>query len=530
MNRTVGNSHIDIRVETPEAETPVKAIGYPLRVAGIDIGSNAIRAQVVEFSTPQRYSPVMEERFPVRLGHGVFLHGKLDERAVQAAIEAMKSIREGFDRFSPVKYRAVATSAVREASNGRDFLDRIRAETGIDLDIITGSEEARLVHLAVKKRISLTNRQWILVDLGGGSVEVSLADDSGILWSESHTMGSVRLLEELSISADEPGRFQKLLEEYISTLKIPSVARYKKPSGMIGTGGNIDELARLAGCRPDRDGVSAMNPSDLRAVIDMLSRMSFRQRVESLGLKEDRADVILPAGMVYDRIAGLIEAKIILVPHVGVKEGILYDLVDELTTHDAREQRQEEQTLEGAVNLGRRYFFDEQHSVHVAGLAVSLFDQTREVHALGVSEKKYLIAAAVLHDVGAYISYKKHHKHSLYVISNSELPGFSEHEMLIIANIARYHRKSEPKNVHELFQALTRTEQETVVKLAALLRVADALDREHTQCVHNVTAQVERQSLVIELHGVGELRLERWALQKKDQLFDRAFGLKVRVR
>jgi len=517
---------------TEPQPVPGKAVdlGFPLRVACVDIGSNAIRAQVAEFDSTVNYRLVMEERYRVRLGHGVFLHGKLDERAVEAAIEAMKSVRAAIDRLSPVKYRAVATSAVREASNGQLFMDRVRNEAGIGLEIITGSEEARLVHLAVKKRISLINRQWILVDLGGGSVEVSLVDDSGILWSESHIMGSVRLLEELSISAEEPGRFQKLLEDYISTLKIPSVARYNKPAGMIGTGGNIEELARLAGSRPDRDGVSAMSPSDLRAVIGTLSRMPFKQRVESLGLKEDRADVILPAGMVYDRIAGLIEAKIILVPHVGVKEGILYDLVEELTTHDAREQRQEDQTLSGAVNLGRRYFFDEQHSVHVARLAVSLFDQLRELHGLGENEKKYLLAAGVLHDVGTYISYKKHHKHSLYVIFNSELPGFSEHEMLITANIARYHRKSEPKSVHELYQALTRAEQEAVVKLAALLRVADALDREHTQNVHNVSALVDRQYLALELHGVGEMRLERWALRKKDQLFSRAFGLKVRVR
>ncbi len=271
---------------------------------------------------------------------------------------------------------------------------------------------------------------------------MALVDDRGIRWIESHTMGSVRLLEELAGAGEEPGRFSRLLTEYIATLRLPSFGAGKRPSAFIATGGNIEALAKLAGAPSRLDGVAALPLADLRRTIETLSRLSYRERIEQLGLREDRADIILPAALLYERLALLADAREILVPFVGIKEGIVLDLVDDLATHRAHEDRATQLAYEGAIALGRRYLFDEGHATHVARLASSIFDQLKERHGLSDDDRRVLLAAAVLHDIGSFVSSKRHHKHTLYLVSQSELPGFAPREILLVANVARYHREA----------------------------------------------------------------------------------------
>ncbi|HYH81969.1 MAG TPA: Ppx/GppA phosphatase family protein [Longimicrobium sp.] len=503
---------------------------FPLRVAAVDVGSNAIRFLVGEFRALGEYEVLEEERVAVRLGHDVFLSGRLTPEAMNAAVEAIKRFRGRMDALGIDHYRAVATSATRESRNGPEMVARVRREAGIELEVITGHEEARLVYVAVANRVPMGDDKWITVDVGGGSVEVSLVDASGILWSESHVMGSVRLLEELSGAGDDPGRFQRLLREYAATLQIPIIAQHWNPRGTIATGGNAESLARLAGANPGRGRVAAVPVQTLRGVMEMLSRLSFRQRVDQLGLREDRADVILPAGMIYERVASLAGAAEVLVPAVGLKDGLLIDLAEDVASHQAHEDRKDRQAVAGAMAIGRRYMFDEGHAQQVVRLSASLFDQLQKVHGLGPAERRMLLAAAALHDIGAFVGYKKHHKHSLYLIANSEVPEFTPREIEIIANVARYHRKGVPAEHHIAFTALPEDERQRVVKLASLLRIADALDREHLQAVTAVTARVTRgKKLKLEVEGEGDLLLERWALRRKSDLFTSTFGLEVEL-
>ena len=500
--------------------------GFPLRVACVDMGSNAIRFVASEFASEADAVRLASDRSPIRLGHGVYLSGRLGAGAMDGAVAALKGYREQMEALGVRSYRAVATSAVRESSNGDAFVERIRSEAGIELEVISGSEEARLVHLAVARRIPLGTRQWLLVDLGGGSVEVSLVDANGTFWSESHTMGSVRLLEELTDAGDDPGRFRRLLEEYISILHVPPAAQHRKVAGYIATGGNIETLAKLGGF-PDEDGVTTLPVETLRAVIEQLARLSFRQRVDELGLREDRADVVLPAALVYERLAELCGADAIIVPHVGIKEGVLFDLVNRLSHHRDHEDRQERDVLLGAVTIGRKYLFDEDHARHVARLAASIFDQTRPLHDLESADRKILTAAALLHDIGQFVSYKGHHKHSLYLISNTELPNFTQREMELVANVARYHRKGDPASHHPHFESLGDADKQRVMRLSALLRLAASLDREH---VRHVEVRVGDSEVTLWLEGAGDLLVEGWSLKKKSQLFTKVFGRKVRLR
>ncbi|MFC1575409.1 HD domain-containing protein [Gemmatimonadota bacterium] len=272
-----------------------------------------------------------------------------------------------------------------------------------------------------------------------------------------------------------------------------------------------------------------MAVSDLGSVIDLLSRLSFHERMSQLGLREDRADVILPAAIVYQHLAQQAGVDEILVPGVGVKEGILLDLVDDLVSHRSHEVRQEQQLTKAAISLGRRFMFDESHGLQVARLSLSLFDQLQELHKLGEHERRLLLSAAILHDAGAFISRKGHHRHSLYVLSRSELPGLSPTDMLMVANMARYHRKSGPREAHPEFMRLSERNRDRTTRLSAILRVADALDRSHLQNVDSVQASLKKKELTLTLDGQGDFLLERWALSQKKDLFENTFGLTVSV-
>ncbi len=503
--------------------------GFPFRVGCVDTGSNAIRFLAAEFTGPTEFETLAYQRVPVRLGHQVFLTGQLAPKAMEGAVEAFASFRDQMKGLELDGFRAVATSAVREAKNGFELVGRILEETGIVLEMISGSEEARLVHLAVANRVDLSGGQWILTDLGGGSVEVSLVDDMGMMWSESHTMGSVRLLEELSEAGPDSPGYQRLLSDYVSTLRIPFPAQYWVPAGFVATGGNIEALADLAGIQRDPLGVGTLPVKDLRSAIDLLARLSYRERMTQLGLRQDRADVILPAAIVYHHLARLASAEEIRVPGVGVKEGILVDLVDDLISHTTHEVRREQQLTKAAISFGRRFMFDEAHGLHVGKLALSIFDQTQDLHGLGTQDRRLLLAASILHDIGAFVGHKRHHKHSLYILSHSELPGLSSKEMLMVANIARYHRKNIPRDHHPDFIRLSEENQKRTTILASILRVADALDRSHFQSVHEVKVSWGKREMKVELVGEGDLLLERWAVSRKKTLFGKTFGREVTI-
>jgi exopolyphosphatase/guanosine-5'-triphosphate,3'-diphosphate pyrophosphatase len=302
-------------------------MSFPLRVASIDVGSNALRLLAAEFADGQHFSSLAYERAPVRLAQGVFVSGRLAPAVIQPALQALAGFQRRLQSLGIEHYRAVGTSALRESADAAEFVGRVQSELGLELEVISGFEEARLVHLAVLHRMRLGRKLWMLADVGGGSVELSLVDDEGIVWSETHTMGTVRLLEELSQAGAEPARFSRLLEQYIATLSIPPRLRHRSLAGFIATGGNIGSLLRLAGDHATRDGVGVVSVARLGKIARQLSRMSVAERVEQLGLRTDRADVILPAAMLYGRLAELAGTEQILVPRVGLREGLVLDVV-----------------------------------------------------------------------------------------------------------------------------------------------------------------------------------------------------------
>jgi exopolyphosphatase/guanosine-5'-triphosphate,3'-diphosphate pyrophosphatase len=311
--------------EADETEVGHHTPHFPLRLAALDIGSNAIRYLAAEFADHRRFAEIESYRFPVRLGHDVFTTGGLLPPAVDAVTECVNTFRRRISDLGIDAYRAVATSALRESSNSAEVIDRIRFETGIDLEAITGGEEARLVWVAVRNRMRLGRGRWLLADLGGGSVEISVITEEAIVATESTRIGAVRLLEEGSAGAKDAAEFRQLVERRVATLELPP-GQERPFQGLILTGGNAEALAAVLQARPDRDGVPELAAAQLKAAIDKLLSMSVAERIEIFGMRPDRADVIVPATIIFDRIAELAGVRTVHIPCVGVKEGLLVDL------------------------------------------------------------------------------------------------------------------------------------------------------------------------------------------------------------
>jgi exopolyphosphatase / guanosine-5'-triphosphate,3'-diphosphate pyrophosphatase len=297
---------------------------FPARLAAIDIGSNAIRMLAAEFSDATTYRALKVGRLPVRLGHEVFDSGELTSATMQSAVKGLRTFKEAIAALSVAQHRAVATSAVRDSRNGAELLERARTDAGIIIEVISGAEEARLVHLAVRNRVPLGRDDWVLADLGGGSLEVSRIDHDRVLATETYPVGSVRLLEHLGQDFDAED-VRRVIEERLSTMREDMLVA--ATNRFIATGGNIEAVARLAGARYDDRRVFVLEVDRLREITQQLAGLSYEQRIAQLGLREDRADVILPAAIVYEWLAVKVGAHSILVPAVGVKEGVLWDTI-----------------------------------------------------------------------------------------------------------------------------------------------------------------------------------------------------------
>jgi exopolyphosphatase / guanosine-5'-triphosphate,3'-diphosphate pyrophosphatase len=298
---------------------------FPTRLAAIDIGSNAIRMLAAEFTDATTYRTLEAHRLPVRLGHDVFTTGELTAATIHAAVGGLMNFGRRLQALSVVKTRAVATSAVRDSRNGVDLLEQARIDAGITIDVISGKEEAQLVHLAVRSRVLLGSNHWVLADLGGGSLEVSQIDHDQVLSTATYPVGAVRLLEHLGSDLN-PDEVRRVVEERTSTM--PSSLLKTPPGRFIATGGSIEALARLAGAKYDDRRVFNLGIDRLREITRQLGSLSVEQRITQLGLREDRADVIFPAAIVYEWLAARLEADSIVVPGVGVKEGVLWDIVE----------------------------------------------------------------------------------------------------------------------------------------------------------------------------------------------------------
>jgi len=496
-------------------------------ISAIDVGSNAIRMVVGRVNSDQDQVEAIENiRIPVRLGQDVFSIGYIGEPTMQAALDAFLRFHKIADQFEVKHTRAVATSAMREAENSQTLIDRIAQQTGIQVEIIGGDEEARLVHLAVAKAINLDHKKAVLIDIGGGSIEVAILRGDKIIRTESYDIGTVRLLRSLDDQAQRS--FRVLLKEYTESVRrhIKRELGKLKLDLCIGTGGNVEEMGNLRKKIFKRDSNHFITVSELETLNEKLSNMSVDRRMKKFNLKPDRADVIVPAAMALLMIAHEANVKEIQIPGVGLKDGVLWDMMPiSFRSHLPRR----EQAWTSATRLGQKYQFDGEHGIRVAKTAHSLFDQTLVLHNLEAGERLLLEIASILHDIGHFIGALNHDQHGYYILNNSPLIGLDERQQDMIANIVRTHRKTAPTNDDEYLKSLTEKDQSIVSQLCALLRLADAIEISHTSRIQEVKLKNAKARWQLELVGEGNLLLERWALEKRKALFEDVFGIRLEV-
>jgi exopolyphosphatase / guanosine-5'-triphosphate,3'-diphosphate pyrophosphatase len=520
------------------------------RFAAVDVGSNALRLRVVEAFAPSHRPKALPPlpsappiaaspdaaaapwrdlatlRAPVRLGAEVFVSGRLAPASIGQACDALREFRAEMDRAKVDAYRAIATSAVREAKNGATLVERARREAGIELETIEGIEEARLIQLAVTRRVAIGDRRALLVDVGGGSTELTLLDRGETAFTMSLPLGTVRMLEAYLKGAKtiDTAR-ERLVEEVVDRALGEALPKIGAVDVLVGTGGNVDTLFELC---PARGSQRAIDVAAARALFRKMCGMSAGERRDAWQLRPDRADTIVPAAAIFLRIAAALKRTTILAPGVGLAAGILEEIVDKFF-HVWDAAGEAEHILEACARLGRHYHFDEAHARCVCRFATQLFDDLLAMHAFNDRDRVLLRAAATLHDVGDYVHYSGHHKHSYYLIAHADIMGLTPEERAIVSNIARYHRKGPPDTTHANFRELSKEARGKVRGLAAILRIADALDREHKQKIEGVRAAIDRGAgrVTLFLSGAKDRELEEWTVGAKATLWREEYDLDV---
>jgi len=510
-------------------------------LAAIDIGTNSFHLIVVRVKEDGNFEIIDREKEVIRLGEGSAGDIKIIKpEAFKRAFDALKRFKGIADSHNAI-IRAVATSAVREAHNKNDFMEQVFAKTGINIEIISGIEEARLIYLGVLKAVPVFDKKILAIDIGGGSTEFLIGKKGEPVFSVSMKIGAVRLTQkffpDFQVNKDRINDCSDWIEGEL--YQPANTIKKKKFQVCVGSSGTIMSAGLMISALKNNSssGNGILNnfvftKEELYEIEkEVLSRKTVEKRKKIPGIDDKRAEII-PAGIIIlSTIFKLFELDKITISGYALREGIIIDI---LQKHHADQSKPGFENIrkQSINNLSKSCRNDTSHGKHVAKLSLQLFDQLKDLHKLDDECREYLEAAAILHDVGYHISHANHHRHSFYIIRNSELLGFNENEINIIAHTARYHRKSHPKSGHHEFKALPTEIQTIIKKLAAILRIADSFDRTHRKLISGLEAFVKNESVEILLHCSSSTKpdIELWNLERRKGLFEEVFDKKVIVK
>ena len=506
-----------------------------MRIAAVDMGSNSLHMVIVDVARSGGFQVIDRVKDMVRLGSAL-PEGHIPEPVIRQALNVLKGYSGLAATRGVDKILAVATSAIREADNGGDFLKRVGRETRIWARAISGEEEARLIYLAVHNSVRLEGKRALLVDIGGGSVEIAVGSAGKIELAASEKLGVLRL-KELHGRHDplSPGE-ERRIEEQVARAISPH-ARAIRRLGFrhaVGTSGTILALGALArtaetGRRPEslhHVVVKAETIADLRR---RLTRLDLRARTRLPGLDPDRADVLHIGAVLLDTLLTQMKVRELLLCEWALREGLLLDYIQSHPRTLARAEAYPDVRRRSVVELAERCLYDEPHARHVCATATALFDATRRLHRLGNEDRAILEHASLLHDIGHHISHNRHHIHTGYLILNGGLRGFDPQEIDLIANVARYHRRALPRRKHPSFGSLTGAFRRKARLLAGMLRVADGLDRSHRQHVRPVAIRCNPTGLRILVRAQGDGELEIWEARRRAMLLETCLGRSVTI-
>jgi exopolyphosphatase / guanosine-5'-triphosphate,3'-diphosphate pyrophosphatase len=505
----------------------------PEHFAVMDVGSNAIRWQIAAVDQPKHYRVLAQDRQSVRMGRDVFRTGKLNPQSADGALKVLASFKSAADRYRVKAMRAIGTSALREARDGRRFLRRAHA-LGVPLEVLSEKDEARLISLGIMSGLRFHLPLGLFLDIGGGSVEMSLADPKNIFCLFSVPLGAVRLTEQF-LAADPPASKEiKSLRQHARARIEPLARRVAKEKFTMafGSGGTVTALAetetRSAGDGKAESLIVLRRPR-LKALLDLLTTRSTRERAEMITGDPKRADIIIAGGLVLHEFMSEVGLDYLFVSRRGLRDGLMVDL---LQRHykGSGDWYPDAERADSLEQVCQKYFYDAAHTQQVSQLALNLFYQLQRLHKLPETYASILHAAAMLHDIGLFIGGPKHHKHSYYLIKSSGMKSFNKLDLELVANIARYHRKAHPSQKHLAFSQLTPANQDVVRKLSSILRVADALDFRREARVESVNGSLQNaKAVTLSVASAANVNDEiAWAA-KKGKLIQEVFNVELSI-
>lgn len=510
---------------------------YSARVVGlIDVGTNSARLMVVRLNPNRSYTIINQHKVMVRLGEGEFLKGRLQPEAIDRTVLVLKRFVEMAGNLGAEDFWAVATSATRDAENRQVFLDRVREEADLDIKVISGLEEARLIYLGVSSGFHLGDRTALFIDIGGGSTEAVLGNQFEFFSLDSMRLGAIRL-KNMFLGEDtgevSPERYS-ILRQHVRNSALRTIQRVRKEEIdlTIGSSGTIENLydmvqknspGKKKDAKPDTE---VMNIKEMERVIQMMCSMNLRERVKIPGMNPERADIIIPGAAILHTLMEEMGLQEIHVSRRSLRNGLLHDYLLRgkfgYLEKEARLSVREQSVLQ----LGRSCGFNETHARHISDLALEIFDSAGEsgLHLLNDSRRELLKYSALLHDVGMFLSFSNHHAHTCYIIKNAELLGFNNSEIALMASTAFYHSKKYPKKKHPEFSSLDSDSQKAVRILSMFLSIAESLDRTHHQLVKGAYFIMEEGKPLLVIKAVKGSEIELWALESHQEYFRKVFG------
>ena len=503
----------------------------PVHIAAIDAGSNAVRLSVARAYSALDIEPLVTERCALRLGEGVFVRHRFSEEVLKKSVKVFRRLHEIMEEFGVTKYRAVATSASREAQNRNTFIRRVKKSTGIQLEVISAKEESRLGREAVFAALGPEAQPGFIADLGGGSLELSILRDHALANSAQIPLGTVRLMSTLNlpgvirpVQAEQVRRYVRALLES----RLPSRPNLADRVA-VALGGNAETLANVAP-GPRQDGLPTLEVSLLRERLPDILRRDVRSRMKAYGVRRDRADVMAVAALIFVTLGRYLNIRTFAIPSVGLREGVLQEIARDAFSRKEphRYNTEARQILMAARSFGRRLDYDQRHAEHVRELSLMLFDQLQPLHHLPVQARVQLEAGALLHDVGHRVSHRGHHKHGEYLALNGDIPGLEGRDRQIVAAVVRYHnRKSEPDGHHPSYSALNNNDKRVARRIASIVRIAEGLDHSHRQRIESLRASFQRGGVTIQVHARGDVTEDLRDAERSSNLFEKEFHLQL---
>src|SRR6202040_3252428 len=506
----------------------------PVHIAAVDAGSNAVRLSVARAYSALDIEPLHNERYSLRLGEGVFLRHRFSEDIFKKGVKAFRHFKEVMEEFGVTRYRAVATSASREAQNRKAFLREIRRKSGITVEVISSLEESRLGREAALAALGPEAPPRCVIDLGGGSLEVSILRDRQVEQSAHLGVGTVRLMTTLNLPGVIRPSQAEQVRRYVRALlesKLPNRPNLGEQIA-VALGGNAETLAGIAP-GPREHGLPMLQLSLLRDRLPDILKRDVRQRMKAYGVRRDRADVMGIAAITFLTLGRYLNVRCMAIPAVGLREGILQEIA-----HDAFSRKEPHrynaaarQAIASTRAFARRLDRDQAHAEHVRELSILLFDRLQPAHHLPAQYRVLLEAGALLHDVGHTISHHGHHKHGEYLALNGDIPGLTGRDRAIVASLVRYHnRKSEPASHHIAYASLSNVDKRMTRRLAAILRIAEGLDHSHRQRVTNIQASFQRGSVGLQVKARGDAAEDLRDANRSADLFEKEFHVRLYFR